>query len=126
MGVVLDDERKPSEALAAFEKGAAVNPSDLLAHSHAAYMLLQLGEYDKAWSHLSKALEADSLDPQPHFYLAIFFWECGIYREALIEWETVVRLAPDSYLAKRAEENITVLQQALTAPEGRKGKIDEP
>jgi tetratricopeptide (TPR) repeat protein len=125
MGVVLDDQRKHADALAAFEKGAEVNPGDLLAHSHAAYMLFEEGDYDKGWSHLSKALEIDSLNAQPHFYLAIFFWECGMYREALNEWEKVTKLAPDSYLAKKAEENINVLQEALTAPAGRGGKIEK-
>jgi tetratricopeptide (TPR) repeat protein len=125
MGVVLDDDRKNVEALAAFEQGAAANPKDVLAQSHAAYMLYQMGDYDKAWDHLSKALEADSLNPQPHFYLAIFFYESGIYREALNEWETVVRLAPDSFLAKKAEENITMLQEALTGSGRREGEIEK-
>ena len=119
MGVLLDDQRKPDEAIVMLERAATINPNDLLAHAHAAYMLLERGEHEAAWSHLSKALAIDSLNPQPHFYLAIFFWESGMYREALTEWETVVRLAPGSYLAAKAEENITLLQQALTGSSDR-------
>ncbi len=125
LGVILDDQHKSAEALAAFEEGAAANPGDVLANSHAAFMLFALGDYEKAWSRLSKALEADSLGAQPHFYLAIFFYECGIYREALREWETVARVAPDSYLAKKAEENIDILQQALTGSPRRGAEIEE-
>lgn len=118
MGVILDDQHREREAVQAFEKAIEVNPRDLLAHSHLAYLLFDTGEYDGAWEHLSKAIAIDSLDPQPHFYLAIFFWESGIFRESLVEFEKVVSLAPASYLAKKAEENITVLQESLPGPAG--------
>lgn len=120
MGVLLDDMAKPGEAIAMFEKAVSINPNDFLAHAHAGYMLFEEGSHEEGYSHLAKALAIDSLDAQPHFYLAIFFWESGMYREALTEWETVVRLAPGSYLAAKAEENITILQQALT------GSVDRP
>jgi tetratricopeptide (TPR) repeat protein len=123
MGVLLDEQHKPGEAIAMFEKAASINPNDVLAHAHAAYMLLEQRDYEPAWSHLAKALAIDSLNPQPHFYLAIFFWESGMYREALAEWETVVRLAPGSYLARKAEENIAIIQQALTASSNRAVEI---
>jgi tetratricopeptide (TPR) repeat protein len=116
MGVILDDQHRQSEATRMFEKAAEVNPRDVLAHAHAAYLLFDAGEYDGAWAHLSKALAIDSLDPQPHFYLAIFFWESGVFRESLVEFEKVVSLAPGSYLAKKAEENITVLQESFRGP----------
>ena len=118
MGVILDDQHREREAAQMFEKAADVNPRDVLAHAHAAYLLFDAGEYDGAWKHLSKALAIDSLDAQPHFYLAIFFWESGIFRESLVEFEKVVSLAPGSYLAKKAEENITVLQESLRGPAG--------
>jgi len=118
MGVILDEQHRPQEAMGMFEKAVEVNPRDLLAHAHAAYMLFDAGEYETAWSRLSKALAIDSLHPQPHFYLAIFFWESGMFRESLGEWEKVVRLAPGGHLAKKAEENITILQEALLGPVG--------
>ena len=118
MGVILDGQHRPQEATGMFEKAAEMNPRDLLAHAHAAYMLFDAGEYETAWSHLSKALAIDSLHPQPHFYLAIFFWESGMFRESLVEWEKVVQLAPGGDLARKAEENITVLQEALWGPTG--------
>jgi tetratricopeptide (TPR) repeat protein len=113
MGVILDSQRRPKEALSMYERAAAVNPRDVLAHAHAAYLLFENGEYEVAWPHLARALAVDSLDPQSHAYLAIFFWESGMYRESLVEWEHVARLAPGGPLAKKAEENITILQEAL-------------
>jgi tetratricopeptide (TPR) repeat protein len=113
MGVVLDAEHKPQDALQMFEQAIRVNPRDLLAQAHAASVLFDLADYESAWAHLSKALAIDSLDPQPHFDLAIFFWESGMYRESLVEWEKVVSLAPGSYLARKAEENINLIEQAI-------------
>ncbi len=117
-GVVLDYQNKRAEALQMFERAAQVNPEDVLAHAHAAYMLFDMSDYGNAWVHLSKALAVDSLNPQPHFYLAIFFWESGMFRESLTEWEKVVSLEPGSDLARKAEENITLIQEALTGAAG--------
>ena len=117
-GVLLDSQNKRGEALQMFERAAQLDPQDVLAHAHAAYMLLDMSDYENAWVHLSRALAIDSLNPQPHFYLAIFFWESGIFRESLDEWETVVRLAPGSRLARKAEENINLIQQAITGAAG--------
>jgi tetratricopeptide (TPR) repeat protein len=126
MGVLFDGQNKRDEALRMFEEAARVNPNDLLAHAHAAYALFGKAEYEAAEAHLEKALAIDSLDPQPHYYLAIFFWECGMFRESLVEWEKVVAYAPKSDLAQKARENITILQEALLAPAGENVPPPEP
>jgi tetratricopeptide (TPR) repeat protein len=118
MGVIFDGQGNRGEALKMFEKAIEANPEDLLAHAHAAYALFNAAEYEAADEHLSKAFAIDSLDPQPHFYLAIFFWESGMFGESLVEWEKVVSCAPESGLADRARENIAILQQVLLAPPG--------
>ncbi len=118
MGVIFDGQNRRDAAIEMFEKAVEANPNDLLAHAHAAYALFGTGEYEAADAHLTKALAIDSLDPQPHYYLAIFFWEGGMFKESLVEWEKVVAYAPGSDLADRARENIAILQQALLAPAG--------
>jgi tetratricopeptide (TPR) repeat protein len=118
MAVLYDGQNKRNESLRMFERAIEVNPDDLLAHAHLAYTLFGAGEYEAAGSHISMALAIDSLDPQPHFYLAIFFWESGMFKESLVEWEKVVACAPDGDLAKKARENIAILQHALLAPAG--------
>jgi tetratricopeptide (TPR) repeat protein len=118
MGVIFDEQHRQREAIGMFEKAAELNPEDVLAHSHASYMLFDAGEYEAAWTHLSRALAIDSLNPQPHFYLAVFFWESGMFRESLVEFEKVVSLASGGHLAERAEENITILQEALQGSGG--------
>jgi len=118
MGVILDGRGMRAEAIRMFEKAVEANPNDLLAHAHAAYALFGEREYEAADAHLSKALAIDSLDPQLHYYLAIFFWESGMFKESLVEWEKVAAYAPGSDIADRARENIAILQQALLAPAG--------
>lgn len=114
MGVLLDDRRRPDLALAMLRRALEIEPDDKLANAHTAYVLLMQKDFETAWRHLSRALRADSNDAQSRFYLAIFFYECGIYREALVEWEKVLELSPGSPLAREAERNISMLQRALT------------
>lgn len=117
-GVALDEQGKSAEALGLFRRAVGANPNDLLAHAHAAFILFEERSYEPARQHLARAFAIDSLHPQPHFYLAVFFWESGMYREALKEWEQVARLAPGSYLASKARENMTHLLQAMSGPAG--------
>jgi tetratricopeptide (TPR) repeat protein len=120
LGVLYDTRGDASLALSEFQIALAIDPEDILALSHAAFLQFLLGRHVKADEYISKALELDPENPQPHFYLAIFFWESGIYREALSEWERVIELAPESGLADRARENMTLMQNAL------RGAADRP
>lgn len=115
-GVLLDDMGNPQAAIQSFAMAAAVNPDDLLAHAHLAFLLHGRGDHQEAWRHLSRALDIDAGHPQARFYLAIFFWEARIYREAIREWEAVIEAEPDGFLAQKARENILLLQKALNAP----------
>ena len=114
MGVLHDGRGEFERALGMFERAIEINPEDLLAHTHAALALLEHKRYEESWKYLGRALEIGPRDPQPRFILAIFFWESGMFREALAEWETVIELAPGTSLAGQAEKNIALLQRALT------------
>ena len=113
LAVLYDDQGKKTEALGKFEEAIAVNPEDLLALSHAALMNFQINQHGRAYDYISRAIATDPEHPQPHFYLAIFFWESGMYRDAVREWQMVVDLDPDSQLAQQATEHITLVQNAM-------------
>ncbi len=113
LAVLYDDQGEKTAALAKFEEAISVNPKDILALSHAALMHFQIGNNGRASDYITRAIASDPDHPQPHYYLAIFFWESGIYREALREWQLVVDLDPESQLAGRAKENITLVQNAM-------------
>ena len=116
MGVIHDDRGRFTLALQMYERAIALRPDDVLARSHAAFIRFQFKDFTRAWQDLSHALAVAPDHPQPRFYLAIFFWESRMYREALREWERVVELEPDGFLAQKARENIVMLQKALNAP----------
>ena len=120
LGVLYDTRGDASLALSEFQIALAIDPDDILALSHAAFLQFLMGRHGKADEYISQAIELDPESPQPHLYMAIFFWESGIYREALLEWERVIELAPESGLADRARENITLMQNAL------RGAADRP
>ncbi len=115
-GVLYDDEGDYANAIKSFATAATLNPDDVLAHSHLAFLLHQNGDHRAAWDHLHSALVIDPGHPQPHFYLAVFFWEARIFREAMREWEMVMDLEPDGFLAVKARDNIMMLQAALESP----------
>lgn len=115
-GVLFDDEGDYANAIKSFAMAATLNPDDVLAHAHLAFLLHQNGDHRAAWDHLHAALEIDPGHPQAHFYLAVFFWEAKIFREAMREWETVMDLEPDGFLAAKARDNIVMLQKALESP----------
>ena len=118
IGVLYDEQGKSAQALEMYERAVELNPDDVLANAHAAFIRFLFKDYGAAWKHLSRALEIDPDDPQAHFYLAIFFWESTMYREALTEWERVVELDESGFLARKAQENIVRLQKGLNAPAG--------
>ena len=113
LAVLYDDQGRKTAALAKFDEAIAINPDDLLALAHAALMHFQMKHYDRSSDYISRAIAVDPSHPQPHFYLAIFFWESGMYREAMREWQTVVDLDPESALARSAKKNITLVQNAM-------------
>ncbi len=115
LGVLYDEQGKLAEALAIFERALAVDPDDLLAFAHAGFIRFQIKDYETAWGYLRRAMEIDPGSPQAHFYLAIFFWESNMFREAMREWERVIDLEGEGYLAMKARENIVLLQKALNA-----------
>ncbi len=114
MGVLWDGRGGFERALELFDRAIEINPEDLLAHTHAALALLEHKRYEESWKYLDRALGIAPRDPQPRFILAIYFWECGMFREALAEWETVIELVPGTALAAQAEKNIALLQRALS------------
>ncbi|MBN2070268.1 MAG: tetratricopeptide repeat protein [Candidatus Krumholzibacteriota bacterium] len=122
LGVLYDEQQRARLAENCFRKAVDLKPDDLLANSHLAFMLLQRKEYEIAWEHLARALEIDPDHPQPRYYLAIFFWENRMYREALLEWENVATLDPEGHLGKKAGENIIMLQKALNNPAQAEGE----
>jgi hypothetical protein len=60
-------------------------------------------------------VQADSTFGEGYYYIGIAFADAGMYREAVREWENILRLAPGSEAAKTAKENIDALKSFMTS-----------
>ncbi len=75
--------------------------------------LCKLGNKDKdgARADLESAVKLDASVPPPHFYLAGRLAEGGKLPEAIAEFETYIKLAPQGPLAAEAKKRIDVLKK---------------
>jgi tetratricopeptide (TPR) repeat protein len=113
MGLAYEGENKSPDARRVFQKAIAVNPRDVLAYCHLGYLEQQDGRVDHAVDMYQKAIAIDPNSAQAHYDLGLAFADAKIFREALIEWETVVRLDPKGDLGKTAGDNVRIIRQYL-------------
>ena len=113
MGVLHDNMGNYLGAIRNYRKALELKPHAVLPNSHIAHLYYRMDNYDTAIEYLTKALRNNPEHPQPHFYLAIFFWDSLMYQEAINEWEMVVKLAPEDYLAQKAKENIVMVKKIM-------------
>lgn len=105
-GLVLERMNKSAEALALYEGFLAKNPSDARAAAHYGEALWSAGRRSEGVAQYRKALEIDSHCVEAHFNLGSAFAEMGIFREAMREWEHVVKAGAPEGLVSQARINI--------------------
>jgi len=95
-----------------FTKLLAVQPNNVHAVTDIGTANLNLGRDDAAKEAWMKALAADPNDPQVHYNLGFLYArsEPPDLKAAVAEWETVVKLAPDSPLAQVARTHLEGLR----------------
>jgi tetratricopeptide (TPR) repeat protein len=113
MGVLHDNMGNYLGAIRNYRKAIELQPGAVLPNSHIAHLYYRMDNYETAIEYLTKALKNNPEHPQPHFYLAIFFWDSLMYQEAINEWEMVIKLAPEDYLAQKAKENIAMVKKVM-------------
>jgi tetratricopeptide (TPR) repeat protein len=79
------------------------------------YLEQQSGNVSEAIGLYQQALAIDANSAQAHYNLGLAFAEAKVFKEAVVEWETVVRLDPDGELGRSAAENVKIIRQYLTA-----------
>jgi tetratricopeptide (TPR) repeat protein len=115
MGLALGAKGENSQARRAFQSAIAINPRDVLAYCHMGYLEQQSGNVSEAIGLYQQALAIDANSAQAHYNLGLAFAEAKVFKEAVVEWETVVRLDPDGELGRSAAENVKIIRQYLTA-----------
>ncbi len=114
-GAVLNELGRISEAIAAFNSALALKPNDPRALCNLGNSFYALKDYDIAFKNYRLAVQADSTFGEGYYYIGIAFADAGMYREAVREWETILRVAPGSEAAKTAKENIDALRSFMTS-----------
>lgn len=74
-----------------------------------AFMYYSNANIDKAIETYKRALSIKSDNENQHYYLANSYYKKGMMSEAKKEWSEVIRLNPNSKIAKNAQERIDYL-----------------
>lgn len=112
-GILLLKQGKSQEAVSFFERLTNQNPSDAQAYYYLGTAYFNLGNMDAGLLNYRKALELRPDVPDYHYSLAQLFLALGEEENSLKEFAEVVRLAPQTALAKRAEQARAKLENSL-------------
>ena len=94
VGVALDGEGKPGEAVTYYSKALELNPSYDRAHFNLGTALDKSGKRDEAVEHYKSAVRINPLNMEAHNNLAVAYVERGELDQALIHYAEVIRLKP--------------------------------
>jgi Flp pilus assembly protein TadD len=95
LGVVLQKQGKPPEALSAYEKALALHPQYPEAHSNVGNVLMEVGRLDEAAAAYRRALQVRPDYVEAHNNLGVVLKEQGKLDEAGMSYERALRLAPN-------------------------------
>ncbi|MFN0152480.1 MAG: tetratricopeptide repeat protein [bacterium] len=111
--LVLENAGRGEESLEMYEEFLARHPNDARALAHYGETQWTLGRRSQAVDSFRKALSIDAHCAEAHFHMGVAFAEMGILREAIREWEHVVKAGEPKDLAARSRENITKAKEKL-------------
>lgn len=115
-GLALEETGRNEEAAEQYRAAAALQPDDPRPLVNLGSLLyFQYKKTNEAKEALVRALELDPENPDAHFTLGVLFADANLFREARLEWETTVRLAPDGSAGQLARENLERIQPLLEA-----------
>ncbi|MBI3324181.1 MAG: tetratricopeptide repeat protein [Candidatus Omnitrophica bacterium] len=111
------------EALTAYQKAAALDPSYATPHNDAGVLLEAMGRLEEAKQEYERALTIDPNYLEAHANLAMLHERLGEKEQAIYHWLKRYQLGKsDDAGTARAEERLTALGVLSTYP-GLKGKI---
>jgi tetratricopeptide (TPR) repeat protein len=78
------------------------------------WSLLQWDQKQRAEEAFMRAIEIDANEPAPHFYLGQMYMERGSWREATMELERYLRLAPEGQFQDEAQQMLAEMRASET------------
>jgi cytochrome c-type biogenesis protein CcmH/NrfG len=116
-GLALERAGRADEALAAYLEATQLAPDDPIPFVNLGS--LQYFHYKRTFEAkeaLTRALELDPGNPDAHFNLGVLFADANLFGEAWVEWQAVLRSAPEGGPAYNlAQENLERIRPLLDA-----------
>ncbi len=123
-GIALEDSNQHEEAEKLYRKAIQIAPNDPLPRINLGSLLyFHSRKTYEAKTELVKAIELAPDNPDAHFNLGVLFADAGLYREAKVEWETVLRVGADGPASALARDNLERIDPLLG--EGDEGAEDD-
>lgn len=97
------------EGIQEVEKLLEGDPTNVDLLDWLAFMYYSNNDIDKAIETYKKALAIKDDNENQHYYLANSYFKKGMHAEAKKEWNEVIRIKPNSKIAKNAQERIDYL-----------------
>lgn len=94
------------EGIAEVEKLLVSDPNNVDLLDWLAFMYYSNNDVEKAVETYKRALAIKPSNENQHYYLGNSFFKKGLFAEAQKEWSEVIRLKPNSKIAKNAQERI--------------------
>ncbi|NLI76633.1 MAG: tetratricopeptide repeat protein [Candidatus Riflebacteria bacterium] len=94
------------EGIAEVEKLLVSDPNNVDLLDWLAFMYYSNNEIEKAVETYKKALAIKPTNENQHYYLGNSYFKKGMFEDAKKEWNEVIRLKPNSKIAKNAQERI--------------------
>lgn len=98
------------EGIAEVEKLLVSDPNNVDLLDWLAFMYYSNNEIDKAINTYKRALAIKPNNENQHYYLANSFFKKQMYADAKREWEDVIKLKPNSKIAKNAQERMEYIK----------------
>ncbi len=114
-GYMYNQNNKPSEAQASFEKALSFNPDFLLAKKNLALLEYNAGNYQKAIEILQEIIQQHPADNDAHINLGRAYYHNGEVEKAQQEFQSVeITIAVDKYSPKKIPLLMLELSKEIT------------
>ncbi len=113
VGALYDEKEDYEQAVFWYERALDVKPDHVATLVNLGGSLYNKGDTNGAIDAYRRALEVDPNSQDAHYNLGVAFAEAQIYREAVVEWDLVVAIDPDTPVAKQAASNAELLKEVL-------------
>lgn len=114
LATYLSNTGKSTEAIGWYERALALTPDDTELRLVFARTLTDDHKQADAELQFQKVIAADPHNPQAHFYLAELYraWDPPRKADAIKEYQNVIKVGPDTYVADQSREQLVALGAA--------------